>query len=94
LPKGEVEVVANDLQGIEEAKEREGVAAAHPCHGLPRDRMDREEHRVGWVELGEVQVPVQVRDQTAPILQGKPIVVPVDWVEQIAIPELPVGPED
>jgi hypothetical protein len=51
LPKEEVEVAANDLQGIEEAKEREGVAVVHPCRGLLRDRMDREdrweEHLVG-----------------------------------------------
>jgi hypothetical protein len=54
------------------------------------------------VELDEVQVPGQAREelQTAPILQVNPIVVlvawvaPVDWVEQIAVQEPAVGPVD
>jgi hypothetical protein len=51
------------------------------------------------VELGEVQVPGQAREelQTDPILQVQPIEVRVDWVapvEQIVILELSVGPVD
>jgi hypothetical protein len=56
------------------------------------------------VELDEVQVPGQAREelQTAPILQVNPIVVlvawvapvEVDWVEQIAVQEPAVGPVD
>ena len=51
------------------------------------------------MELGEVQVPGQAREelQTDPILQVQPIEVRVDWVapvEQIVILELSVGPVD
>jgi len=47
LPNEEAEGVANDLRGIEGAKEREVVAVVHPCHVHLRDPMDREEQRVG-----------------------------------------------